>query len=499
MIALAHPLALLGLLAVPVVLWLHRRRRRAIPVEVPSLLFVEGEPERPAAPERFRLDVDALLAAAAAALLALAATAPRALAGLPGRTVRVVVDQGPAMGASDAGGGPARRAEEVVRGIEEALRPGDVLEVVQAAPPRLLETARRGTAAVRILVSDRIPAGADPTVHVVAVGTPVRTNVGILAVDVEDRDGERRVFVAVGNDRDVEARVRLLAGGEAVEVAVPARGVASVERRRPVAAAVDAAGVEEVRIDGDGGAVAADDRVVLDVRPVLAAFAPPETGLSGAHADAVRRALDAVAPGRWKEVPPDAAGITLFVSTGAGPAPRSGDALVLRLHPVPPGVAAARRQPGAPVRPPDPDLADDLDVTGVELWYDPAVVRGAPPWPLADVVRRDLGVVLREAAFWPDPLAGTPAPVDHPIWPLFVENLVAARRGRAGASGWGVAGTLDAYVTFPGHDTAAFDPAWIAAAPPDRRPRERPLLPWLASGAAACLLLLWVVPRGRRR
>ena len=146
MISLAHPYALAGLAALPLLVWLHRRRRRPVPVTVPSLLFLEAEGAEVGAPERIRSDPELWLALLAAAFGSLAAAGPAWTAGRPGRTVRVVVDASPAMQARDAAGvTAASRAEAEVDALREALGPADrFLRVDVTAPSRLACAPRRG-------------------------------------------------------------------------------------------------------------------------------------------------------------------------------------------------------------------------------------------------------------------------------------------------------------------------------------------------------------------
>src|SRR5207302_356008 len=103
------------------------------PVEVPSVLFLEGETAEAVAPERVRLDAELLLALAAAALLALAAASPRVSSSPAGRVVRVVLDGGSwSQARSRQGELGAKRADDAWGTIRNSLSGSDRIETVHA-------------------------------------------------------------------------------------------------------------------------------------------------------------------------------------------------------------------------------------------------------------------------------------------------------------------------------------------------------------------------------
>lgn len=487
MIALAHPYALAGLATLPVLVWLHRRRRRPVPVVVPSLLFLEGEPADVGAPERLRSDPELWLSLLAAALVSLAAAAPTWTSGRPGRTVRVVVDASPGMRARDASGATAaERAEAAVDALRDALGPADRFLRVDVPSARLAAAAAAGSASLRVVVTDRARADLPLGVRTVLVGTPTAVNAGLVALDVVGEGVERSVHLVVWNDAPEAIRVSLARdGGASVALDVPPHGATRATLAWPVG---DPDVPTEIRLADATGALASDDVVAIDPRPVLVGFATDPDALPPAYASAVRRALDAVAPGAWREGT-TGPGLVWFGPAALAP---KGTAVVVELHPVPAGATAVRAPPGAPLEPLQPEIAPDLDPTGCELVYAPSVAAG-PPYPLVRARRLapDGPLVLD---WCPDPLAGAPAPVDHPVWPLFLDDVVAHVRGRAGPTGLRVRGLLDLEATQLGRDVAPFDPAWLASASFDRAPRAIPL-PWpLLALGSICLGMLWLAP-----
>jgi len=492
-ISLAHPYALAGLAALPVLVWLHRRRRRPVPVTYPSLLFLEAEGAEVGAPERVRSDPELWLALLAAAFGSLAAAGPAWTAGRPGRTVRVVVDASPRMQARDAAGATsASRAEAEVDALREALGPSDrFLRIDVTAPARLASAAAGGVASLRVVVTDRARADLPFGVRPVLVGVPAAVNAGLVALDVVGTGAGRAIHVVVANDAPEAIHASLSRdAGAVLAVDVPAHGAASTSIPWPVA---DPDVPTEVRLEDPRGALAADDVVRIDPRPVLVGIADERQGLPAAYASAVRAALDAVAPGAWREA---TSGRGLVWFGPAALAPRDA-AVVVELHPVAPGATAVRAPPGAALEPSEPEVAPDLDPTGCELVYAAAVATG-PPFPLVRVRQGAPGGPL--VVDWcPDPLAGSPPPVDHPVWPIFIDDVVARARGRTGPAGLRVQGLIDLETTRLGRDVAPFDRAWLVAAPLDLAPRTLAWgLPLLALGSI-CLALLWLVPGMRVR
>jgi hypothetical protein len=342
-------------------------------------------------------------------------------------------------------------------------------------------------------VTDRRIVPEPRDVRVVCVGTPASRNVGIVAASVEERPGGWRLFANVLNDAPEAARVRVRTWtGTDPDLDVPAHGAASVvvEREGPLP--------DDAHLEVEpGGDLRADDHVDFERRPLRVAFATGPLGYPEPHRRAVLAGLKAVmGEGLVVEVPMVdrehelPLGPSLVVGEPGAERTASPSGLeTLSLRPIPPGVAGVRAPPGS-VRAewPLPGARVALDATGCDLVFAPAPGGKAPD---ALFETTDHGI-----RFLPDPLAGTPAPVDHPIWPLFLDAVVSRVHGRAAAGGWRVQGVLDPDETRLGHDVVPFDPAWLEAAP-RRVARTKWRVPLLA-GAAACLALLWVVPGSRR-
>jgi hypothetical protein len=492
----AAPLALLGLLALPVLAWLHRRRRRPAPVEVPSLMFLEGEPAETFAPERVRLDAELALSLLAAALLSLAAADPARTASAPGRTVRVVVDAGPAMAARDASGTTAaQRAEAAVSEVVAALSPQDRLVRQDAAGGRgdLLARARAGEAAVRIVVTDRRPRDPPADVRFVLVGAPRARDVGIVAVDVVERQGAAEVFANVWNDGPEVERVTLTlevddapVEGRALEIAPRAAASSTFSRPMPLPERM------RLRIVPPDD-LASDD--VVDLRRAALRVAIRGAGATPALREAVLAGLRATMPADAVVEDESAPEVFAFAAASATEAAADAQApasarVVLRLRSVDAG-GGVRRPRDAPFEPVDAVYGRDVDPAGCDLVW--AAAPAGAGWPFVRRSRASEGgpdVV----EFGPDPLAGHPAPVEHALWPVFLDDVVRALRGRAGPASYRVQGTLDVEASSLGRDVAAFSPAWVREAPPDRVPPRRPLAVPLLVGAALCLAGLWLLP-----
>lgn len=512
MIALDAPAALVGLAALPVLYWLHRRRTRALPVVVPSLRFLDPDDDAQREARTQRLDLNLLLSLLGAAAVALAAAGPRVRASHAPKTVRVVVDEGVAMAARSADGTTAReRAEQVVDTLRALLRTGE--DLVRAfGPGDPADRAERGRAALRLVVTDRAR-DAGPGVIVVAVGDPDGRNAGIVAAapaelpDPPDPEASgdgaagRAVFVTVRNDAPVARALRLTAeGGASAAFDVPAFGLVSRTLAVPAGE-----GPIRVTLSDPDGALAADDRVTLDVAPPSVAVAGPDAGLPEAHGALVRATLDVVAPG-WKPAPPSAARLRI----GARATEVAGGVDVV-LRPVPPGGASVRAPRGAPrERPPSP-YGDDLDPVGLDLVYapDPRLPaasdgsgRGDPgrapdadpaPWPLLRVGVGPAGASRVEVCF--DPLLGVPPPADTALWPLLLDNVVQAAVGTPTSGGARVLGLLPHEATRLGRDRVPLDREAVRraldAAPPDGVPPSFPLRAPLLVLAAVSWGLLW--------
>ena len=89
------------------------------------------------------------------------------------------------------------------------------------------------------------------------------------------------------------------------------------------------------------------------------------------------------------------------------------------------------------------------------------------------------------------------APADHPMWPIFMSNVVELAGGKRTPGGYRVKGLLPPEAIHLGRDRIPFDPKVLDSVAPDHPPRERPLrVPLLVPGGLALLVLWW---RGSRR
>ena len=183
----AAPWALLGLASLPVLWWLHVRRKKPPLVDTSSLMFVLDEEEQTKLPRGRRFDWELFLTLATAALLTLAAAGPRWSRERPQRVVRVVV----AGGALAWRTGYGERVDQTLDAMSDAIAAGDRLDVIwvprreeMGAPrpslDRLLGEARAGDATVRYVISDRLPQEAPMDIAWVALGGPGE-NAGIVS------------------------------------------------------------------------------------------------------------------------------------------------------------------------------------------------------------------------------------------------------------------------------------------------------------------------------
>jgi hypothetical protein len=196
------PWALLGLLAIPVLLLLERRRKRPRPVTWPSLLLWKGVADYEPQSQR-RVEPLVLLECLAVFLLALAAADP-ALTGPAGSpTVTVVLDARPAMQARRADGRTALQATQAE--LERIDADLDVLVVGDDPLSVAMSLPRDRTVVVATGSADAEGAG-----YTVVGRAAEGFNVGIDAVSVRAErlwfalatDGEPREFdVAVGERR----------------------------------------------------------------------------------------------------------------------------------------------------------------------------------------------------------------------------------------------------------------------------------------------------------
>ncbi len=483
--------ALAGLVVVPVIYWLHKRKAKPQIVELPTLLFLVDEDEREHRPRTRRLDLEAVLAMCAAALLTLAAMGPRIDGGDPERRVRVVV----AAGSVEASEGYADRYGQVLAHVAATTRADPVvihepaLGLLRPSDDDLLAAARAAPAAVRIVISDRLPETDPGDVRWVAIGNPDAGNVGIVAVDVSAKDGGYEVFGTVLNDatRVTSATVRLGEQQVTLDDMQPGSYRSFTLETSSIEAGAKLVCTSDLPVDD----LPADDEVVLDPRPASVSIDPD---LPSRLRDAIRDGLiAAVGEAGYRE---SEDGDIAFVSgrkpVGAASRvsfdPIRDDAVVS----APAGVDIVRRHA----------LTRDLSVRGADLQYRRGAQRmrdgetlllgrgGGSNWPV--LVARSNGALR----FAPDPTRGATPLIDTAFWPLFLENLIG---GEAASAGVRIRGLLDLDASRLGRDVAPFDPTWITAAKPDVVPPPTSLRAPLTVAGLLCLLALWSLPLLRAR
>jgi len=150
---LLTPLALLGLLLLPLLVALHLHRREARTIDTPSLLLWEGVGGEQAGGSN-RWEIQHLLPLALQALvvcvLALALAQPSGASGVPGTRV-YVVDDGASMAAADPAPSRLGAAESLVAHDIEGAPPGTTFALVTAVSARVVvRTADRALALRRL-------------------------------------------------------------------------------------------------------------------------------------------------------------------------------------------------------------------------------------------------------------------------------------------------------------------------------------------------------------
>ena len=305
MSGLLAPLALIGLLALPVIVafYMLRLRRRDVPVGSTFLwqqLVRDVEANAPW--QRLRFSWLLLLQLLIAALIVFAATRPFAVQRSElAANVVMIVDTSASMAAVDGAGPRMDAAREAARGVVSRLPEGGRITVVAAddsAHVLASETTDRGTALAAIetlaptqlpgdltdafalasalaardddstvvvvtdATADRLPAvGIGATVLVERVGE-TDANQAVSALSVVRRSGGAQLdlFVAVANHAgaDINRRLEIYADGalvDARDLAIPAE-----QRSEAIIGSVPpAAQVVEARLAGDD-ALAVDDR-----------------------------------------------------------------------------------------------------------------------------------------------------------------------------------------------------------------------------------------------
>ncbi len=227
----AVPLALLGLLSLPVLWWLHRRMRRPPTVTMPSLMFLMDEDDARSLPKGRRIDLSLLATLGAAALLSIAAAGPHVKRQTTGRVVRIVVDRG----AMDPSSAYRQRVDAYLRTLRKSLgdedrvvrvnlpnRTGDSNYAAYARARRASVEALRGVALagkadVRVVISDAFPfdVNADESssgsIRWIALGSDDDENVSIVSVNARTESTSTSVFVNVRNQGDAPRSVQVVA------------------------------------------------------------------------------------------------------------------------------------------------------------------------------------------------------------------------------------------------------------------------------------------------
>lgn len=516
----AAPLALVGLLALPVIWWLHRRTRAPRPVTVASLLFFADLPTGASSRRTRRFDPVLALLLLGASAAALAAAGPRVDGGTARPTARVVVE-----------GGLLRRVQGYEAAVERALAavraelPDDAaLDVVRvessAESTAYLETlARLETAASRHVVARELPTAPGPGVRwwpldLEATWTlpPGPANVGIVAVGVEAIDGG-----------GVRVQVTLQASGQgegAVEVPVRLTGpdgnplVAGRAALQPGGAAglaleLTSDQLTSLELPGTGGrslravlgrddVLRTDDLVELESGTETAAL-QLGPGLEKEVADALRAAAEAggrMRPGDASRLPslhvirlgeevPEIAGVRALIV----PAP-SGDR----------GLAVPAR--AVPVRS-SSWLVRDLVVEAGSVRLSPRAIEaardgtvllgwhdGERTWPL--LVELPQAILLTAS-----PLDGRPALRTTSFLPLLLDNVVDDLVGPDIGAGWRARHLPAPRVTLLAGTVGG--PRGVATAGATRAtsPALRLRQPLLALAGLA-LLVAWLLPGLKR-
>lgn len=508
-LALASPWALLGLLAVPLLAWLYRRRPRLPPQDLPSLVFLQGEQAAPARPQARRVDADLVLACGAVALLALAASGP-VLGASPAPVVRVVVSGGVAA----AQQGYGARVEAALQEVRAGMAPGMRLEVVRwpdgpgsaslprPSAPALVARARSGAPARALVVSDVRVGEAEVLAR--PVGDASLGNVGLVAV--ARREGGLHVLVRNDSPREARSTLALreadtagrvlgrwplvLAPGEVRSLALPGRDP-------------DAGGslwLEHASPAED--ALAADDRVLLSPARLRVHL---DGRLPGPVGEAVLAALVA-ALGRDGVQPVPAGepcGLRVLPLEGLLEHEQAAPPATLALGVLGEGDPGLEVPAGAEQRS-SSELVRDVVLGGAPLRrarLPVGVDEGSIHWLLS---RAGVGVVgeLPSGAVIAccDLRHGVPPWLAQPSWPLLVDNLVRHLLGTPleGDPALRVEGLHEAGSTVLGREAQALPPGWLATAPAGAV-EGLSLAPGLATAGVLLLALAWWREARRRR
>ncbi|MCB9830202.1 MAG: BatA domain-containing protein [Planctomycetes bacterium] len=512
----AAPMALFGLLALPVIWWLHRRTRAPRPVTVASLLFFADLPTGAASRRARRFDpvLGLLLLGAGAAALAAAGPEVKGSAGRP--TARVVVE-----------GGLLGRVQGYDTAVERALAkiraelPDDVevdvvrVESAQESTAYLETLARLELATSRHVVARELPTAPGPGVRwwpldLESTWTlpPGPANVGIAAVGVEATDaGGLRVQVTLQASAQGEGVVEIPVRLVGVDARPSVEGRVSIGPGGAAGLVLDLTSEQVMGLDPHARAgrslrvaieredvLRADDAVVL-ASGADAAMLQLDPTLDGEVADALRAAAEAGGRAR----PGDASRLPRIDVLRLGAAvPALGSVRTL-LVPAPSGdrgVAVPAR--AVPVRSSSPIVRDlDVEAGSVRLsapaleagregtvllgWRD-----GDRTWPL--LVELPEAILLTAS-----PLDGRPALRTTPFLPLLLDNLVDDLVGPDIGAGWRAHYLRSPSLTLLRRSHGG--PRGVATAGDvrTRAPAHRLRQPLLALAALA-LLAAWLLP-----
>lgn len=355
---LLSPLGLLGLLSLPVLLWLWRRAASQRQVRVPSLIPFERLLRR-APPQRTHLVVNLLFWLQLAALLGATAALIQPVLFLPRtKTILVILDTSASMGSRQRGPASFAQAVSALRARLARKAPSDQVFVMTTAPAAALlpQPTSDGTALINALHGARVAhlggnlstaarigrslLGRDPediwvatdeprpaaplapSIHWLGVGG-VRPNVAIAGVDTKGtfcRPAEAQFLVMLQNYSadPVRVSVRASHGGRRVahaDIDVPAHGRAPAALTLPERTQ----GLVHVSIDARGDSLEADNHAWLTVPrtstlPVL---------LQVARADMARTMsawLGACTAIAWTAQPPAEPSPALVITNGDMPA-----------------------------------------------------------------------------------------------------------------------------------------------------------------------------------
>ncbi len=510
---LAWPWGLGGLLALPVIWWLHRRASRPQPRSVASLLFFSDLEGERAVRRARRFDPVLFATLLGAAALAFAASGPALVGAAPQPRARIVVEAGPLAAVR----GYERAVDRTIAEVRSELSDDAAIVRIEiddaGRRPGLVHldaVARADDAMARHVVARAAPASPGPGVRWWPIDLDAGgalDNAGIVAVGViENEDGSLVVQATVerapGEGALVEARVSLRDGDGNVlaERVAPLAAGGAAGFALHTSALADGEDLAIVLTSGLDDALAADDTVRL-VRTRIPLFVA--SAVDSRTADAVRAA--AAAAGRARFVA-NVAEARLVVGAEAA----AGDTMALRiagddsldLEEVP--ASAVRVRTGS-------SIAKDLGPSIGSVRLSRAMVEavrhdvmllgwrdGERTLPL--LVRRDRVVTLTA------PLgAGRPPLATTPLLPLLLDNLLDLLGGPEVGAGWRAEGLLDATTTRLGD---AFDrprgTTGGAASSPERplRPLDRPAI----TMAVLALLAAWLgthlarlAPRRRAR